>query len=75
MTFVMVGCSSRHGRDRMLVGFTTTYEIGAYHQLCWVRVPLSGGGGGGLQHYIIKFVSDLRGRSVVFTGFSGFLHQ
>ena len=21
----------RHGRDRMVVGFTTTYAIGAYH--------------------------------------------
>jgi hypothetical protein len=25
------GC---HGRDRMVVGFTTTYAIGAYHHKC-----------------------------------------
>jgi len=27
-----------------------------------------------LQHYVIKFVSDLR-QVVVFSGYSGFLHQ
>ena len=26
--------SSRHGRDRMVVGFTTTYVISAYHHYC-----------------------------------------
>ena len=54
----------------------------------WVcsRFFLGGGGGGALvthlcvvfldsiQHYVIKFVSDC-GRSVVFSGYSGFLHQ
>jgi hypothetical protein len=24
-------CRGRRGRDRMVVGFTTTYAIGAYH--------------------------------------------
>ena len=24
-------CKSRHGRDRMVVGFAITYAIGAYH--------------------------------------------
>ena len=29
----------RRGRDRMVVGFTTTYAISAYHHLClWVRI-------------------------------------
>jgi hypothetical protein len=28
MAFQKSGC---HGRDRKLVGFTTTYAIGAYH--------------------------------------------
>jgi hypothetical protein len=28
----MIG--GRSGRDRMVVGFTTIYEIGAYHYLC-----------------------------------------
>jgi hypothetical protein len=27
-----------------------------------------------IQHYVMKFVSDLRPRSVVFSGYSGFLH-
>jgi len=33
----------RRGRDRMVVGFTTAYAISAYS----------------IQHYVIKFVSDL----------------
>jgi len=41
----------------MVVGFTTTYAISAYHHWCcefecwswWI-----------VQHYVIKFVSDLR---------------
>jgi len=35
----------------MVVGFTTTYAIGAYHH---------SHSGRGEQHYVIKFVSDLR---------------
>jgi hypothetical protein len=42
------GC---RGRVRMVVGFTTTYAINAYHHE-W--------SGRGVQHYVIKFVSDLR---------------
>ena len=26
-----IPCRGRHGRDRMIVGFTTTYAISAYH--------------------------------------------
>ena len=46
-------------RDRMVVRFTTTYPISAYHHWCcefetqFVR---------GVQHYVIKFVSNLRQR-------------
>ena len=45
------------GPDRMIVGFATTYAISAYHHWCcefesWL--------GRGVQHYVIKFVSDLR---------------
>jgi len=32
----------RRGRDRMVVGFTTTYAIGAYHH-----------SGRGVKHYVI----------------------
>jgi hypothetical protein len=46
----------RHGRDRMVVGYTTTYAISAYHHRCgFESLP-----GRGVQHYMIKFVSDLR---------------
>ena len=46
----------RRGRDRIVVGFTTTYAISAYHQWCcefesWL--------GRCVQYYVIKFVSDL----------------
>jgi hypothetical protein len=37
-------------RDRMIVGFTTTYAISSYHHCCcefWSR------SGGGVQHYLI----------------------
>ena len=44
------GC---RGRDRMVVGFTTTYAISAYHHF-------ESRSGQGVQHYVIKFVSDLR---------------
>ena len=49
----------RCSRDRMVVGFTTTFTISAYHHnrcefesRSW-RVY-------SIQHYVIKFVSDLR---------------
>ena len=52
-TYVMC----RRGRDRMVVGLTTTYAISAYHQWCCEFESRSGRGG---QHYMIKFVSDLQ---------------
>ena len=45
------------GRDRMVVGFTTTYAIGTYHHWCCEFEFRSGRG---VQHYVMKFVSDLR---------------
>ena len=48
------GC---RGRDRMVVGFTTTYVISVYHH--WSG-EFESRSGRGTQHYVIKFVSDLR---------------
>jgi len=39
----------RHERDRMMVGFTTTYAISAYHYWCCEFKYRSGRG---LQHYV-----------------------
>ena len=47
----------RRGRDRMVFRFTTTYAISAYHHWCCEFESQSGRG---VQHYVIKFVSDLR---------------
>ena len=49
----------RRGRDHMVVGITITYAIGAYHHL---RCALEARSGEvhSIQHYVIKFVSDLR---------------
>jgi hypothetical protein len=45
-------------RGRMVVGFTTTYAISAYdHKRCEFE-PRSGEVYS-IQHYVIKFVSDL----------------
>ena len=44
------------GRDPMVVGFTTTYAISAYHHCYCDSKPRSGLG---VQHYVIKFVSEL----------------
>ena len=41
----------------MVVGFTTTFAISAYHHWCF---QFESGSGGGVQHYVIKFVSDLQ---------------
>ena len=45
------------GRDRRVVGFTTTYEIGVNHHWC---CEFESHSGWGVQHYVLKFVSDLR---------------
>ena len=54
----------RRGRDRMIVGFTTTYAISDYHHWCCEFESRSERV---IQHYVIKFVSDLR-------QVGGFLH-
>ena len=41
----------------MVVGFTTTYAISAYHHLCCEFKSRSGRD---VQHYVIKFVRDLQ---------------
>jgi len=41
----------------MVVGYTTTYAISAYHHWCCEFESRSGRG---VQHYVTKFVSDLR---------------
>jgi hypothetical protein len=40
---------------RMVIGFTTTYAISSYHH--WYR-EFDSHSGWGVQHYVIKFVSD-----------------
>ena len=60
--------TGRRGRERMVVGFTTTYAISAYHHWCCEFESRSGPG---VQHYVIKFVSDLR----LVGGFLRVLHQ
>jgi competence protein ComGF len=52
-----ISCQGRRGRDRMVVEFTSTYAISAYHHWCCEFKSQSGRG---VQHYVIKFVSDLR---------------
>jgi len=47
----------RRGPDRMVVGFTSTYAINIYHHWCCEFKSRSGWG---VQHYVIKFVSDFR---------------
>ena len=44
-------------RDHMVVGFTTTYAISAYHHWCCEFESRSARG---VQHYVIKFVGDLQ---------------
>jgi len=39
----------RHGRVRMVAGFTTTYAISAYHHWCCEFESWSGQG---VQHYV-----------------------
>jgi hypothetical protein len=45
--------TGRRGCDRMVVGFTTTYAISVYHHRCCGFEFRSGGG---VQHYVMKFV-------------------
>ena len=47
----------RGRRDRMVVGFITTYAISVYHHWCCEFESRSWRG---VQHYVMKFFSDLR---------------
>ena len=49
---------SRPGRNRMIVGFTTTGAISAYHHYCEFK-PVHGEMYS-IQHYVIEFIGDLR---------------
>ena len=49
----------RRGRDRMVVGFTTTCMISVYHTKVRSSNPAHGAVYS-IQYYVIKFVSDLR---------------
>ena len=48
-----------HGRDRMVVGFITTYDIIAYQHYHFEFESRSGEVYS-IEYYVIKFVSDLR---------------
>jgi hypothetical protein len=49
----------------MVVGFTTIYAISAYHHRC---CEFESRTGRGVQHYVIKCVSDLRQVSGFYPG-------
>jgi hypothetical protein len=45
----------RPGRGRIVIEFTTTYAVRAYHHF---RCEFESRSGRGVQHYVIKFVRD-----------------
>ena len=53
------GIRDHHDRDRMVVGFTPTYAISNYHDWCLSSNPVHDEVYS-IQHYVIKFVTDLR---------------
>jgi len=55
--FVYQHTGGRSGRDQKVVGFTNTHAISGYHHWCCEFESRSGRG---VQHYVIKFFSDLR---------------
>jgi hypothetical protein len=56
-SYILQAYRGRRDRGRMVVGFTATYAISAYHPLCCEFESRSGRG---VQHYVIKFASGLR---------------
>jgi len=56
LVYIHITKRGRDGQDCMVVGFTTTNAISAYHHRCCEFESQSGLG---VQHYVIKFVSDL----------------
>ena len=59
MVVCIYQCNQRdcRGRDCMVVGFTITYAISAYHLWCCEFESRSGRG---VQHNVVKFVTNLR---------------
>jgi hypothetical protein len=56
-------CGGRCGRDRIVVGFITTCAITAYYIFCTTKVVSLNPAHGkvySIQHYVTKFVSNLR---------------
>ena len=64
LTLLLVQWGGLRGRDRLVVGFTTTYAISAYHHWC---CELESRSWRGVQHYEIKFVSNLRLTTILMT--------
>ena len=50
----------RYCRDRMVVGFTTAFAFGVYHDYNVVSSNPAHGEMYSIQHCVIKFASDLR---------------
>ena len=63
----------RRGRDSMVVGFTTTYAISAYHTDVVSSNPVHGEVYS-IQHYVISLTVTCD-RSEVLSGYTSFLHQ
>jgi hypothetical protein len=57
MLWIPISTRGRRVRHLMVIGFTTTYAIGVCHHWC---CDFESRAGQGVQHYVIKFVSDLR---------------
>jgi hypothetical protein len=57
LVLLYIYARDRRGRIRMVVGFTTTYAISAYHHWCFEFESRSERS---VQHFVIKLVSDLR---------------
>jgi len=64
----------RCGRDHMVFGYTTTYAISTYHHSSCEFKPVHGEVYS-IQHYVRTSLSVTSNRSVVFSRYSGFLHQ
>jgi hypothetical protein len=60
MIVLCVNERDRRVRDRMVVGFTTTYAISAYITTKVVSSNTARCEVYSIQHYAIKFVSDLQ---------------
>ena len=52
--------TGRCGRDLMVVGFTNTFPVSAYHHTSCGFEPRSWRGVLVIQHYVVKFISDVR---------------